>query len=68
MNKICLSGSTAVCVLSICQRDGAALRRHETEKACKIWAVTWDFQQCGMCDQERLRSARAYAQSDQNLC
>ena len=35
---------------------------------CHIWAVTWDFQQCGMCNQQRLRSACAYAQSDQSLC
>ena len=27
-----------------------------------------DFQQCGMCDQQRLRSACAYAQADQSLC
>ena len=33
-----------------------------------IWAVTWDFQQCGVCDQQRLRQACAYAQSDQSLC
>ena len=33
-----------------------------------IWAMTWDFQQCGMCDQQSLRSACAYAQSDQSLC
>ena len=33
-----------------------------------IWAATWDFQQCGMCDQQSLRSACAYAQSDQSLC
>ena len=26
------------------------------------------FQQCGMCDQQKLRPACAYAQSDQNLC
>ena len=32
------------------------------------WATTWDFQQCGMCDQPRLRAACAYAQSDQSLC
>ena len=32
------------------------------------WAVAWDFQQCGMCDQLSLRSACAYAQSDQSLC
>ena len=32
-----------------------------------IWAATSDFQQCGMCDQQRLRPACAYAQSDQSL-
>ena len=32
------------------------------------WASAWDFQQCGMCDQQSLRSACAYAQSDQSLC
>ena len=26
------------------------------------------FPQCGMCDQQRLRPACAYAQSDQSLC
>ena len=34
----------------------------------QIWAATWDFQQCGMCDQQSLRSAWAYAQSNQSLC
>ena len=32
------------------------------------WASAWDFQQFGMCDQQSLRSAWAYAQSDQSLC
>ena len=27
-----------------------------------------DFQHCSMCDQQRLRSSYAYAQSDQSLC
>ena len=37
-------------------------------KAIKcIWVVTWDSQQCGMCNQQSLRSACAYAQSDQSL-
>ena len=27
-----------------------------------------NFQQCGMCDHQRLRPACAYAQSDQSLC
>ena len=33
-----------------------------------IWATAWDFQQCDMCDKQRLRPACAYAQSDQSLC
>ena len=33
-----------------------------------IWASALDFQQCGMCDQQCLRSDCAYAQSDQSLC
>ena len=33
-----------------------------------IWASAWDFQQCGMYDQQSLRSACAYAQSDQRPC
>ena len=33
-----------------------------------IWAATWDFQQCGMCDQRSLRSVCANAQSDKSLC
>ena len=37
-------------------------------KVIHIWANAWDFQQYGMCDQQSLRSACAYAQSDQNLC
>ena len=32
------------------------------------WAVTWDFQQCGICDQQSLTPACPYAQSDQSLC
>ena len=34
----------------------------------QIKSHTWDFQQCGMCDQQKLRPACAYAQSDQSLC
>ena len=33
-----------------------------------IWASAWYFQQCGMCDQQSLRSACAYAQSDRSPC
>ena len=34
----------------------------------RVYAVTIDFQQCGMCDQQSLRSVYAYAQSDQSPC
>ena len=34
----------------------------------QIWSMAWDFQQSGMCDQQSLRSACAYAQSDESLC
>ena len=33
-----------------------------------VVAGVGEIQQCGMCDQQRLRSACAYAQSDQSLC
>ena len=32
-----------------------------------MWA-TWNFQQCGMCDQQIFRPVCAYAQLDQSLC
>ena len=34
----------------------------------QIRSATWDFQLCGMCNQQSLRSACAYAQSGQSLC
>ena len=34
----------------------------------KFWAASWQNQQNGTCTLWRLRSARASAQSDQNLC
>ena len=33
-----------------------------------MWAMTWDFQKCGICDQQRLRSACAFVQTDQSIC
>ena len=45
-------------------RQGTIFSIHPTNK----WATTWDFQQCGICDQQTLRPACAYAQSDQSLC
>ena len=32
------------------------------------WASAWDFQQCGKCDQQSLRSGCACAQSYHSLC
>ena len=37
-------------------------------KGLLTWAMAWYFQQCGICDQQSLRPACAYAQSDQSLC
>ena len=31
------------------------------------WAATWDFQQCDICEKQKLRSACAHTQSDQSL-
>ena len=42
--------------------------RHKWVKMGKLLAATRDFQQCGLCDEQRLRTACAYAQSDQSLC
>ena len=39
-----------------------------TKEHSNIWAMAWDFQQCGICDKQGLRSACAYTQSDQSLC
>ena len=44
------------------------LKKVKTHFDSIIWATAWDFQQCGMCDQQRLRPACAYAQPDQSLC
>ena len=43
------------------------INRQKTSK--RIWAASWQNQQNGMCAQQRLRSAWAFAQSDQSsLC
>ena len=34
---------------------------------CHLKIEPWDFQQCGLCDKQSLRSACAYAHSDQSL-
>ena len=52
---------TKMCTYNVQEAELAYRNEH-------IWAVTWDFQQCGICDQQRLRPACAYAQSDQSHC
>ena len=47
-------------LISKCRRAGTVV--------VYIWAMAWDFQPFGMCDQQRLRPAWAYAQTDQRLC
>ena len=41
---------------------------HTNDWFVNKWAMTWDFQQCGMCDQQMLKPACAYAKTDQSLC
>ena len=48
----------------ICQ----CIRRGSLISVIFIWAAAWDFRRCGMCDQQRLSSACAYAQFDLRLC
>ena len=49
-------------------QDASETVQNDSAHWRNIWAVTWDFQQCGMCDQQGPRPACAYAQSDQSLC
>ena len=56
---------TESCVIAILSWR---LTQMHYECAFTIWASAWDFQQFGMCDQQSLRPACAYAQSDQSLC
>ena len=44
------------------------LKEDSSFEHTSIWATTLDFQQCGLCNQQSLRSACAYAQSDQSIC
>ena len=60
------SGSTLVKITHCWKSHVAAQMR--TPVWSSIYASEWDFQQCGMCDQQSLRSACAYTQSDQSLC
>ena len=48
----------------------ALLKENGEAKFIQEWlqASARDFQQRGMCDQQKLRPAWAYAQSDQSLC
>ena len=50
-----------------CSIFGGYFINEKNRHVCYIWAATWDFQQCGMCDQQKFRPACAYAQSGQSL-
>ena len=63
-----ISGLIKQMLFSIHLRSKDKKNDNKTTTLYIIRAVTWDFQQCGMCDQQRLRPACAYAQSDQSLC
>ena len=57
-------------ILEMLNHDGRCTSIQYSSNKCHInkWASAWDFQQCGMCDQQSLRSACAYAPSDQSPC
>ena len=64
--EACVSAKSC---LHICTVSPKPLLLTYTKVVQVKWASTWDFQQCGMCDQQSLRSSPcAYAQSDQSLC
>ena len=68
--------SVTIALAVVCsQTHGTVLRRFMLKlnknylKNILGWfSIAWDFQQCGMYDQQSLCSACAYAQSDQSLC
>ena len=43
------------------------LKDNEQHITIRIWAAAWQIQQHGLCAEWRLRSAWAFAQSDQSL-
>ena len=45
----------------VCATSKGSDQPAHTACAYVKWAATWDFQQCGMCDQQRLRPACAYS-------
>ena len=56
-------------ILLVMSFEKAHVQRLRWVWAFAIWAAAWQNQQNGMCAQWRLRSARAFAQSDQSsLC
>ena len=63
----CWTGLTFY-LFSQCCLINSIIQEHEYKILFIIWASAWDFQQCGMCNQQSLKSACAYAQSDQSLC
>ena len=62
------AGRVKIFCKSLVLQDKCYIEIFLSPASCYNWATTWDFQQCGMCDQQSLRSVCAYAQSDQSLC
>ena len=56
------------CHVSYCDYSKNSFNETLPLRIQNIWASAWDFQQCGLCGQQSLRSACAYGQSDQSLC
>ena len=54
-------------VFAVCMRKHWTLGYPYVAKWRLIWAAAWQNQQNDLCDQQRLRSAWASAQSDQSL-
>ena len=44
------------------------MTKNKENAPINIWASTWINQSSGFCEQQRHRSACAFAQSDQHLC
>ena len=62
--------SSFVRVMTVCRQilHVAFVHMDQDNSGQTEWTATWNFQQCDMCDQQRLRPDCAYAQSGQSIC
>ena len=69
VDALCVVRSFVFCfLLLICFASLCCYLLFAFYDKCLIRASACDFRQCGMCDQQGLRSACAYVQSGQGLC